>query len=357
MSTQDRSPLRNITFGQNVVCPCCLYMYNSLSDNLCIKCGQVLTINVKALDSEESDTKKIVDKKRPYFSVKKNFSNSTQIILTSAILSGAILFSGVTYYVVQKNSAQQELATSQVEMKTKAVIAARNLEQFVGTQYLQVQEMAASPFLTNRSVWSAWSMERKQEYFQNNFLANSDGIDSYLVIDAQTGDTVFSGGTRTGTNNSKDIDYFQQVVKFKKPIIIPYRKSTKTGIAYMYMATPSFDEGGKLLFVTRTRIRFDEVQKQIATDLNNLSLIVGDQSQPLGFFLVNGIGRIIATENTENLTQYIDRSFISSRILRQNNSSAVDVETIAGSSYLVAYAPIIETRGLPELDWSLIFIK
>ncbi len=370
MSTQDRPPLRNITWGQNVVCPCCLYMYNSLSDNLCIKCGQVLTINVKALDSEESDTRKIVNKKRPYFSVKKNFSNSTRTILTFAILSGAILFSGVAYYVVQKNSAQQELARSQVEMKTKAVIAARNLEQFVGTQYLQVQEMAASLFLTNHSVWSAWSIERKQEYFQNNFLANSDGIDSYLVIDAQTGDTIFSGGTRTGTNNSKDIDYFQQVVKFKKPVIIPYRKSTKTGIAYMYMAAPSFDEAGKLLFVTRTRIRFDEVQKQIATDLSNLSLIVGDSSQrllrrktteptlsvgqSLGFLLVNGIGRIIATENTENLNQSIDRSFVS-RILRQNKSLSVDVETIGGSSYLVAYAPIIETRGLPKLDWSLIF--
>ena len=74
--------------------------------------------------------------------------------------------------------------------------------------------MAASPFLVNRSVWLAWSMERKQEYFQNNFLANSDGIDSYVIIDVQTGDTVLSGGTKT--NNSKNADYYQQVVEFKK---------------------------------------------------------------------------------------------------------------------------------------------
>ncbi len=354
MSTQDRPPLRNIALGQKVVCPCCLYMYNSLSDNLCKKCGKVLTVTVEAVNLEASNIKK---KEKPsYSNLKKNFPNSTQTILTLAILSGAILFSGVAYYLVQKNLAQQELATSQAEIKTKVVIAARNLKQFVGRQYLQVQEMAVSPFLVNRSVWLAWSIERKQEYFQNNFFANSDGIDSYVVIDVQTGDTVLSGG-RTETNNSKDADYYQQVVKFKKPVIIPYQKSTKTGIAYMYIAAPSFDEKGKLLFVTQTRIRFDKVQKKITTDLNNLSLVVGDRSQPLGFFLVNGIGQIIATENTEKLNQYIDRSFISSRILRQNNSSAVDVEIIAGSSYLVAYAPIIQTRGLPELDWSLIFIK
>ncbi|WP_319422640.1 cache domain-containing protein [Pleurocapsa sp. FMAR1] len=353
MSTQDQPPLRSIALGEKVVCPCCLYMYNSLSDNRCQKCDQVLTVSVEAVDLEASGVKRIVNEKLPYFNLKKNFPNSTRTILTLAILSGAILFSGVTYYVVQKNSAQQELAASQAEIKTKTVIAARNLEQFVGTQYLQVQEMAASPFLTNLSVWSAWSIERKQEYFQKNFLANSDGMDSYVVIDAQTGDTVFSGGTET--NNSSDIDYHQQVVKFKKPVIIPYQKSTKTGIAYMYMAAPSFDERGKLLFVTQTRIRFDKVQKKISADLNDLSLIVGDSGQSLGFFLVNGIGRIIATKNIENLNPYIDRSFFFSRIRRQNNSSSVDLETIGGSSYLVAYAPIIETRGLPELGWSLIF--
>ena len=75
------------------------------------------------------------------------------------------------------------------------------------------------------------------------------------------------------------------------------------------------------------------------------------------FFLVNGIGQIIATENTENLIQYIDRSFISSRILRQNNSSAVDVETIAGSSYLVAYAPIIEYKRITRIRLELNFHK
>ncbi len=353
MSTQDQPPLRNITLGQNVVCPCCLYMYNSLSDNLCKKCGKVITVSVEAVDLEASDVKKIVNQKRPNLSLKKNFQKSTRTILTFVIFSSAILFSGVTYYIVQKNSAQQELATTKAEIKTKAVIAARNLEQFVSTQYFQVQEMAASPFLTDISLWSAWSIERKQEYFQNNFLAHSNSIDGYLIIDAQTGDTVFSGGTEA--NNSKDINYYQQVVKFKQPVIVPYQKSTETGIAYMYMVAPSFDKTGKLLFVTQTRIRFDKVQRKIATNLNNLGLIVGDSSQSFGFSLVNGIGKIIASEKIENLNQQIDHFFASSRIQRQNNLLAVDVETIDGSSYLVAYAPVIETRGLPKLDWGLIF--
>ncbi len=288
------------------------------------------------------------------YSQPKNRRNSLPIILALAIALSAVLSSGITYYLAQSNFEQQELAQSEKAIEVRAVIAARNLEGFIGKHYLQIQEMAASPFLSDRLLWSAWSIERKQEYFQDNFLANSDGMDDYAVIDAKSGDTLFSGGTETQTINNQDIDYFQQVVMFKRPVIIPYRKSTKTGLAYMYIAAPSFDEQGNLLYVTRTRISLAEMEKQIAADINELDSIVGDMPQSPQFFLLDGRGKIIATEDSQNLEKNIDNLYSSSRMLRRNGTSAVNVETINDSAYFVAYSPIVETRGLPELNWSVI---
>ena len=351
MSTSNHSHFKKNITDKIVICPIC--SHENISTNiLCDKCKRVLPNAVVEVESKVFNPKKMVEHKRIY--PRKNFKDSLATILVLAIASGALIFGGVTYYSAQKASKQQEVARLESEAKTKAALAARNLEQYIGKHYLQVQEMAASPFLSDRKIWSAWSIERKKEYFQNNFIANSDGMDSYVVIDAKTGDTVFSGGTGTKTKNNKHLDYFQEVVKLKKPVIIPRRKSTKTGIAYMYMAAPSFDDSGELIFVTRTRIRFEEFQQEIASSIDDLDLIIGDSAQAPDFFLIDNIGRVIAADNLENIDKHINTIFPAARFLRRNKKSSVEMEDDQNSSSLIAYTPIVETRGLPELDWSLI---
>ena len=352
MHTSNNFPPKNQKPNQTIVCPICLHK-NFSNDILCQKCKRVLPNTVVEVESKAFKTQKMTDKRKIFLT--RSYKDAQIIFLSLAIGLGAVLFCGVTYYRTQKASVQQKIARIEAETRTKAIITARNLEQYVGRHYLQVQEMAASPFLSDLKLWSAWSIERKKEYFQNNFLANSDGMDSYVVINAKTGDTVFSGGTGTKTKNNKHLDYYQQVVKFKKPVIIPRRKSTKTGIAYMYMAAPSFDDQGKLLFVTRTRVRFDEIREEISASLDNLNSIVGDSEQSSDFFLVDSIGRIIATENSEVLDRHIDQLIPTVNLLRNNEVSTVEIEeSIDNSSYLIAYTPVVETRGLPELNWSLI---
>ena len=352
MATSNHSHSKSNASIKTVICPIC--SYENVSTNiLCDKCKRVLPNTVVEVESKASNTRKMVDHKRIY--PKSSFNNSLKTILTLTIASAAIIFGGLTYYSAQKTSRQQELARLETEAKTKAVIAARNLEQYVGKHYLQVQEMAASPFLSDRQIWSAWSIERKKEYFQNNFMANSDGMDSYVVMDAKTGDTVFSGGTGTKTKNNKHLDYYQEVVKYKKPVVIPRRKSTKTGIAYMYMAAPSFNNRGELVFVTRTRIRFDEFQENLASSIDDLGSIIGDSTQSPDYFLVDDIGRVIAADNPEDIEKHINTIFPAARFLRKDKRSSVEIEDDNnGSSSLIAYTPIVETRGLPELDWSLI---
>jgi hypothetical protein len=350
MSTSNNSH-SNKTSDRIIVCPNCFR--NNVSTNiLCDQCKRVLPNTVVEVESRAFNSKKMVDQKQT--NSKRNFKASLGTLWKFALVSGILIFGGVTYFSTQKEAKQQELARVEREAKTKAVVTARNLEQFVGQHYLQVQEMSASPFLSDRRLWSAWSTERKKEYFQDNYMANSDGMDSYVVIDAKTGDTVFSGGTGTKTKNNRDLDYYQEVIKFKKPVVVPRRKSTKTGIAYMYMAAPSFDERGQLMFVTRTRIRFEEFERQISASIDDLDSITGDSAKP-DFFLVDDIGRIIASEDPEDIDKHINTIFPAASFLRKNQNSSVEIENnSADSSSLIAYAPIVETRGLPELDWSLI---
>lgn len=352
MHTSNNFSPNNKNSAQIIVCPICLHR-NFSNDILCQKCKRVLPNTVVEVESQTFKTQKMADKRK--ISLTRSYKDAQIIFLSLAIGLGAVLFGGVTYYRSQKASIQQEIARIEADARTKAIITARNLEQYVGRHYLQVQEMAASPFLSDLKLWSAWSTERKKEYFQNNFIANSDGMDSYVVMDAKTGDTLFSGGTGTKTKNNKHLDYYQQVVEFEKPVIIPRRKSTKTGIAYMYMAAPSFDDQGKLLFVTRTRVRFDEIREEIAASLDNLNSIVGNSAQSSDFFLIDGIGRIIASENSEVLDKHIDQLLPTVNFLRNNKVSSVEIERrIDDSSYLIAYTPVVETRGLPELNWSLV---
>ncbi len=350
MSTSNNSH-SNKTSDQLVVCPSCFR--NNVSTNiLCDKCKRVLPNTVVEVESRAFNSQKMLDQEQ--INSKRNFKAPWRTLLKFALVAGTLIFGGVTYFSTQKEAKQQSLARVETEAKTKAVVTARNLEQFVGKHYLQVQEMAASPFLSDRKLWSAWSTERKQEYFQNNYIANSDGMDSYVVIDAKTGDTIFSGGTGTKTKNNRDLDYYQEVIKFKKPVVIPRRKSTKTGIAYMYMAAPSFDERGQIMFVTRTRIRFEEFEREISASIDDLDSIIGDSAKP-DFFLVDDIGRIIASGDPEDIDKHINTIFPAASFLRKNQNSSVEIENNSdGYSSLIAYAPIVETRGLPELDWSLI---
>ena len=349
MSTSNRSHSNNIT-DKIIVCPSCFQ--NNLSTNiLCEKCKRVLPNTVVEVESREFNSNKMVEREK--INSKRNFQ-ALRKLFALVVVFGAVIFGGITYFSAQKAEKQQELARSEAEAKTKAVVTARNLEQFIGKHYLQIQEMAASPFLSDRQLWSAWSTERKKEYFQNNFVANSDGMDSYVVIDAKTGDTIFSGGTGTKTQNNRGLDYYDEVVKLKKTVIIPRRKSTKTGIAYMYLAAPSFDELGELAYVTRTRIRFEEFEREISTSIDDLDSITGDSAKP-EFFLVDDIGRVIASEDPEDVDKHINTIFPAASFLRKNQNSSVEVEDgIDNSSSLIAYTPIVETRGLPELNWSLI---
>ena len=354
MHTSNNHSSQTSSLTKAGICPVCSQK-NSVQDTFCQKCESVLPNAVINVKYQSINTPKMSTERKTR--AVNNNKNALITFLSLSIGLGALLLGGVTFYRSQVVSTQQATERGKAEVKTKAVIAAQNLEQYVGKHYLQVQEMAASPFLSDRKIWDAWSLERKKEYFQNNFVANSDGMDSYVVIDAKTGNTVFSGGTGTKTKNNKHLDYFQQVVEQKKPVIVPHRQSTKTGIAYIYMAAPSFDDEGNLLFVTRTRIRFDEVRDEIAKSLDNLNSVVGDSQANLNFFLVDKIGRIIASEDSEVMERHINKLFPVAELMREEQTSSVGVESrFDNSSYYVAYAPVVETRGLPELDWSMFVV-
>ena len=366
MRISNNSPQSNNgDYARTIICPNCSQR-NSPDDILCKKCKKVLpntvvevkskTLRVepkqKTSRTQASRTQEV--KAEPGKPRSKSYKNSAIAILSLAAGLGALLFGGTIYYRNQATTAQQSVVKDASEVKTKTVVAAYNLEQYVGDQYLQVRQMAASPFLSDRQIWSAWSSDRKQEYFQNNFVANANGVDSYVTIDTATGETVLSGGMEMDASGDRYSDYYRQVVRSEQPVVVPRQKLPQTGMSYMYIAAPSFDKQKKLLFVTIARIKFDEIQAEIAASFDNLNSIV-DEPQTSDFFLIDDIGRIIAAENPELLERHINKLYPTIESLREQGITSVEMaQGTNDSNYILAYTPVVEKRGLPELNWSLI---
>ena len=271
------------------------------------------------------------------------------------VSSLVISFFLISAYRLGQNRATQTAKENLIEIE--AIATAQNLDSFLGSHYLQIQEMASIPFFDD-SFWQNRDLEEKREYFQNNFLANSEGMDSFAIVDANTGNTILSGGSGTKTKNYNNIDYFQKALSEKKPVIVPYRKSTKTGIPYSYFAAPIFDSNNNINYIIRTRIKFEDIQRKINEDLNKFNTLTDSQLASLGFFLVDRIGRVIASgdENIEYLNKHINRFSSLTHSLRKQELTRVEIESIRNEDYFLAYSPIIETRGLPELNWSVILV-
>lgn len=339
-----------------MTCEECSYDQNLPTDKNCRACLKPLN------RSSRRNTSKIISQSFSSSLLKfmSNQGKNPNVLLIGGSLA-LLLLLNFSFYKVYRQIVvnKNELAiSSRASVITQSV--ASDLRDSIQNYFLQSQEMAATPFLTDPKLWSAWTIERKLEYFQNNFLANQPGIDSFVVMDAKTGDTIFSGGTGTKTRNNKYLDYYKLVVKTKKPLIISFRESTKTGIPYMYMAAPSFNSQGDMQYITRIRIKFDDIE-QIVDD----SISKYNETSPLdqfdtnpNFYLVDNIGRVISSNYNadNNFKQHINSLFPSAASLRDNYQPSFVRDLYKGDNSLVylAYFPFKEIEQYDRnFDWSL----
>ncbi|ACB53664.1 methyl accepting chemotaxis protein [Crocosphaera subtropica ATCC 51142] len=295
-----------------------------------------------------------IDSKNQKLTFWQRFNLKTKATLLAVAIGTipVLAIGGVNYYLTEQSLTKQEFKYQ----KTRAVTVSNDLTQFAKNNYQKVMDLSRLPILTNPELSEKLSKEEKEKALEK-FL--KDGVNSIVVIDAKTGNTVLEGreANREATiPNYSKIDYWQEVVKTKEPVINPLRISKANNLSSFFVAAPVFHEKtGELLYVIRTRTDASYIDNLIRSSIKYRSEEVGDQGEPK-YLVTDQNNKVFVSEKPEEIDQDINKFFPKFSTLKtaQKSEVAFDVSPINQEKYVVAYTPLQNVDGLPTQDWSII---
>lgn len=271
--------------------------------------------------------------------------------LAVALSTIPVILIGATAYHLTNKTITDNVTQQQ---QARAVTLAEKLDTFVAQRYRDAQNLAQLSILNDRSVRAA-SSNRVRQTVLEQYIKDNPGYDSIVVINPAGNAIVQTAGE--GIANYSNIDYFQQSLRTKRPVITPPRKSLLTGEYSIYVAAPVIDTTtGEVLAIVRSRTPVNYFNTLLQTEAIQLSQTVnGFGSEE--YFAVNELGKIVVAP-TEHL-DYIGRDAqnIFPNVTAQLNNtatvgSAVEIDRLEQDQYLVSYTPIRRIEDLPELSWS-----
>lgn len=328
---------------------------NNQTDNEQIIISGYSSVNEYQSNNENSEkliSENTTESKDIPFLQKFNLKTKATLLAVTLGIVPVLAIGGINYYLTDNALTKQELQYQ----KTVAVNLSDDLRQFAQTNYQQVIDLSNLPLLTNPELFQTINKEDKEKAL-GNFLKN--GINSIVVIDAKTGQTLLEGREESRKATIPDysqIDYWQEVVKTKEPVINPLRISKANNLSSFFVAAPVFHEKtGELLYVIRTRTDASYIDNLISSSIQSRSEQVGDQHTHK-YLVADKNNKVFVSKNPEEIDQEIKQFFPQSPTLQTNKKTDVtfDVSTIDQEKYVVAYAPLQNIDGLPTQDWSII---
>ncbi|EAZ92464.1 methyl-accepting chemotaxis protein [Crocosphaera chwakensis] len=314
--------------------------------------SQVNEYQSNETDTLERDENLSSNQKNIPFWQRFNLKTKATLLAIALGTVPVLAIGGINYYLTEQSLTKQELKYQ----KTRAVTVSNDLTQFAKTNYQQVIDLSNLPLLTNPELSQALTKQEKEKALES-FLKN--GINSIVVIDAKTGNTLLEGREKdreeTIPNYSK-IDYWQEVVKTKEPVINPLRISKANNLSSFFVAAPVFHERtGELLYVIRTRTDASYIDNLIRSSIKSRSQEVGDKDDPK-YLVADNNNKVFVSENSKEIDQEINKFFPEFSTLKTDQKTQVtfDVSTIDKEKYVVAYSPLQNIDGLPTQDWSII---
>ncbi len=259
--------------------------------------------------------------------------------------------------IVDYSISSKSLQTNEFEYQTaRAATISNDLTEFAKNNYQQLLSLSKIPVLTNPEFRSNTTLQDKQAYL-DKFL--QDGINSIVVIDAKTGKTVLEARTpdqKATIPDYSQIDYWQEVVKTKKPVINPLRVSKATNLSSFFLAAPVFDQKtGELIYVIRTRIAASYIDNLIRSKIDRISQEVGNDDD-FKYLVADKNDKVFVSEDPEKIDKDLKALFPGVSQLKSSGKTEVslDVNTIDKEKYLLAYSPLQNIDGLPTQNWSVL---
>jgi methyl-accepting chemotaxis protein PixJ len=261
-----------------------------------------------------------------------------------------VIIGATAYYITNKgitnNVTQQQQA--------RAIALAGQFDNFIAQRYLDIQNLAQSSMLSDPAVRAIVPTQAKQ-FNLEQYIKNNPGYDNIVVIDP-AGQVILQT-TGEGIANYSNVDYFQQSIRTKRPVVTPPRKSLLTGEYSIYAAAPVIDTTtGEVFAVVRSRTPVQYFNEILHAEAKTLARI-GNSFGVEEYFAINDLGKIVVAP-TEHL-DYIgeDAQAVFPRVaprLANNTSvgSIIDRDRVERQQYLVSYTPIRQIESQTDLNWS-----
>lgn len=261
------------------------------------------------------------------------------ILLAIALGTIPVLITGaIAYYSTNEAITQQVFALKQ----SRAQDLADKVNRFIFERYGDIDVLAKLPLFTNPQVREILSQEQKVKLL--DYYVNSYQVYNSIAVFDLDGNLILKS-TGVPVVNSKNSQYFQQVLQSEKVVISNPEISESTGQLVINFAAPIKDTiTGKTIAIIRSRMPIKYIEQVINSFNSN-----GDESH-----LIDAAGIAFVAQNSKNLGKQLQQEY---PILNEFLQKQIPTETkitfsqIEKKEVLVAMARTEDLEGLPPLKW------
>jgi len=255
-----------------------------------------------------------------------------------------------SYFLFNKDLGENTIQ----DQETFATSLGDEIGRFMFERYGDIQAIANLPILRNSKVRSITTLQQKQAVLTS--YVEIHGVYSSIAAFDLNGNVIVQSAGKA-LSNHKDRDYFQQVIKTRKPFFSQPETSKTTGEIVIYTAAPIVDtQTGKMIGVVRSRMPVKHLDKILDTQEQNLSKARQGQEE---YHLISGDGKFFAATEKDQVGRDARADFAGFTQMQaaKKVASAISIEKIDGAEQLISYAPIAQFKGMPELNWSILLAE
>jgi methyl-accepting chemotaxis protein PixJ len=272
-------------------------------------------------------------------------------LLAMALGALPVMMIGGAAYVVAGNTLTEKAKLIQTET---TVNISGDLNRFMFERYGDVQAIANLPVLRNQAVQAIMPLDERQDVLDK--YINIYGVyDSIAVFDLNGNPILQSTGPAVG--NHKDFKYFQQVVKTDRPAISAPREGANSKDSFIFMAAPVKDATtNKTIAIVRTRMPLEKVEaviRNFATGSGKGSA-EGDNDYHIYDIATNKIF-IAADQSQLDKEAFKEFSGLETAIGKSADGTFWTLD--AGKESLLAYTKTPDYKGLPNLNWGVVYAQ
>lgn len=309
-------------------------------------------LNTRQNSARRSQQKSLLNKNKWGLSFWQRLSLKTKATTLAIALSTLpIVVLGATAYYITTKSITNNVTQQQ---QARAIALADQFDNFIAQRYLDIQNLAQSSFLNDPAIRSLFPTQAKQSSLEQ-YIKNNPGYDNIVVI-SPSGQVILQTSGE-GITNYSNVDYFQQSISTKRPVVTPPRKTLTTGEYSIYAAAPVIDPTtGEVFAVVRSRTPMQYFNEILHAEAKNLARS-GNRFGIEEYFAVNDLGKIVVapTEHLNYIGEDAQAVFPRTAARLINNTSVgslIDRDRVERQEYLVAYTPIRQIESQTELNWS-----